>query len=217
MTTPQADIHSFPPEQHPEKHKTRTTTLDLLRDPECPTNLFYDGHLTRDWMELCGDAPDATCGLLLDEGVLAPDHGRYIGVNTNQGILDRNATHYNDDRTEWRCGDMSRLLLDLDDPTLRNIGVLVFDGFRSPSNLHLESILLPMFAFAQSQQQRLGQFLLVINLALRGNASAPLEKAKRQFEAIVHKHCGVQVPKQAFTTYRSRVIPMQLLRLSYGW
>ena len=214
-----ANIHAFSAAEYPEKHETRTDTLNLLRDENYPTSLFYDGHLTRDWMELCGDKPDETCALLLQEGVLKQGHGKYIGINREQSIIDSNAAHYAGDagRTRWICGNTAHLLMETDDPRFRDVGVFVFDAFNSVTNLDLEQILYPILHFAKTQYERHGQFLLVVNLSLRGCGGRPLREAKAQFNQIIQKHCGISVPQSAFITYRSKIVVMRLLRLSYGW
>ena len=213
------DIHTYSAEAYPAKQDTRRATLDILRDPAHPTSLWYDGHLTCDWAELCGDAPDASCKFLLAEGALTPN-AKFIGMNSSQRILDRNAQSFAAaaDRTRWICGQAEHLVLDRSNPDLRNVGVFVFDGFNSPSNANLENILIPILAFAKSQYRRRGQFLLVINLALRGNAGLSLAAGIRQYEAILQAHFKTgPIPEGTFKDYTSKKVPMRLLRLTYGW
>ena len=216
--TPATDIHFYPPDQYPKKHQIRVGTLDLLRDETHPTCLWHNGHLTHDWVELCGDAPDVTCGLLLKEGAIIPGSGRYIGVNRDPDIIRRNSQAYAGDTTQWVHADILHLLSDLDNPTLHNVGVLVFGAFYSPSNLEQDAILTPVLTFARSQYERLGQFLLVINQAMRGTRSVSLAAARTRFAQSIQEYCGIDhIPDSAFITYRSRNANMRILRLSFGW
>lgn len=212
-------LHAYPQDVYEDKQKTRLGTLNLLRDPANASSLWYEGHLTCDWAEVCGDAPDDTCGFLLAEQALTP-RAKFIGMNNSQGIIDRNTAAFASaaDRTRWLCGQAEHLLLDLNNPDLKNVGVFVFDGFNSPANTNLANILIPILGFAEEQYHRLGQFLLVINLSLRGNSRLSLDAGIQQYEAIIREHCKTgAIPDTAYTPYTSRKARMWLLRLTYGW
>lgn len=215
----EGDTNNYPIEVYPEKHDTRRDTLNLLRNPARLSRLWYNGHLTCAWAELCGDAPDSTGKFLLEEGVLTPE-APYIGINKNPAIIAANQEAFAtaEGKTRWLCGQAEHLVLDLDNPDLRGVGVLVFDTEYSPSNTNLEAILMPVLAFAKAQHGRLGQFLLVINQTLRGSRGLALEAGCRQYEAILREHCGIKaIPESAYTIYTSRVARMRVLRLTFGW
>ena len=208
----------YPIDVYPEKHETRQDTLKLLRNGRRTSRLWYDGHLTCAWAEICGGAPDSTGKYLLEEGMLTSE-APFIGINLDQAIIDANREAFAEagDRTRWICGTLESIVTDLENPDLKNVGVLVFDAFYSPVNTNLRAILNPVFAFAKAQFDRLGQFVLVINQTLRGRKGRPLEVGCRQYEEVLEKHFGLRdIPDSAYTIYTSRRARMRVLRLVFG-
>ena len=206
MTTPFAK-HSFPTDL-PEKAATRERTLSLVREHSQfwhPTRQ----HLTCDWVELCG-YDDETFKLLTQAGALKEGVSKYIGVNGDPAIIEHNKETFSS--AEWVQGYWEDVMASNAYP---KAGVIVFDGFNSVTNAHLDTLLAPTIAFAKRQHQRLGQALLVLNLALRGKASRT--DAQVRYRALLEDAFQVPVTAEGFTTYTSKVTPMHICWVSMGF
>jgi len=149
------------------KHNTRQKPLHILR--EHSSNLWSRKHdaLRYNWMELAGTkAP--TLQMLLEEKALHPElPARFIGVDKSQTVIEGCKEHYEEGTAAtWVQGHL--IPHRRDSAAYQNVGILVYDSFRAvrgTGTLHQD---LPVLArFAERQYERLGEFLLVLNVAKR--------------------------------------------------
>lgn len=144
------------------KQETREKPLELLRGRSSVLWSRKHQGLRYDWMELAGTrAP--TLQMLLDERALAPG-ARFIGVDTSKKVLGGCRRHYGDGvPAEWVQGSLIPKIRDA--VAYPQVGVLVYDSFRSVRGQAVESDLRVLARFARSQADRIGEFLLVINVS----------------------------------------------------
>jgi len=205
--------HEFP--RNGPKAETRRRTLSIVQEH---TRFWHNGHLTCDWMELCGKG-DETLRMLLDADALQPGCGRYLGVNMEEAVLDHNRKEFVPQTeaglVQWVLGDLCTLLSDLD--AFPNTGIIVFDSFNSASKVNLDVILDTILGFAKSQQRKLGQALVVLNLALRGNMVHGREAGKRRLQEYLRERLGVEVSQEQFHDYRSKKVEMRMCWIGLGF
>jgi len=151
--------------KHGSKMETRKRALETVRS--CSPILWSrkDQALHHDWMELAGvHAP--TCQFLLDENALG-SKAKFIGVDLEESIIDGCRTHYGDDvPAEWVHGSLTSLLRDME--AFQGVGVLVYDSEHAVRGRGTIEAVLPVLSrFAFRQEEKLGEFMLVINVAQR--------------------------------------------------
>lgn len=188
------------------KQATRERTLRLVQR----TWHWHENALTGDWLELCGDG-DETLKMLLAQHALQPGKGRYIGINSDPDVIRRNQNLFAAETTaglcEWVCSSWADAIL-----AYPNTGVLVFDGFNSLNNGHLDQLLLPSLSRAQYLQQQLGQVVLVLNFALRGVKSRDLTPYQHRLE----QDLAVPISDRDFHVYTCKRTPMCMCWIGFG-
>lgn len=157
--------HDFTPagtRNHVAKQETRQKPLSILQS--CSSVLWSQKHqaLRYNWMELAGTrAP--TLRMLLENKALAPG-ARFIGVDTSKKVLAGCRDHYGEDvPAKWVQGSLVPKLRDA--AAYPRVGVLVYDSFRSVRGQAVEADLRVLTRFAHAQADRLGEFLLVLNVS----------------------------------------------------
>lgn len=144
---------------HEAKHATRRMALAAVQQ-SCKLWSIGQGNLRNDWIELASErAP--TLQLLLDEEALTGE-GRFIGVDMDEGVIERCREHYAGAHAEWHHARLETLLRPKDAFPLA--GVLVYDTENSVGRKDLRAVLRPALRFAERQHARLGEFFLVLNL-----------------------------------------------------
>ena len=210
------------------KHQTRLETLRVVKE-RCP--LLWDRQkkcLARDWMELTA-VGDPTLRMLLDAGAVVPGRGIYIGVNgpdptdpkdtgeRAKEILATNEAAYGTDTSRWVYGPLESILAH--QKGTENVGVLVADGFYSVGDHNIAATQAPFFRFSQQQTKHIGQFLLVINLVLRGSPGKSEEKALADWLYFLARVTGLpEFPETNLHTYRNKSSGhrMVLTRVLFG-
>jgi len=195
------------------KMLTRHRTLALVR--QCP-NLWSDGRLLLDWMELSAKK-DPALGLLITQHALDP--GRFIGVSREQEVIRFNREFFCDEvqgkRAFYIHNELGLELFDLD--AFPRLGVLVFDGFTSIANVGLAEQLDLLFRFAHARARRNGQMLLVINTVQRPNRALKLDQGLLLYRNFLKERLGVVVSDKQLDRYQSegRFFSMILHRLLF--
>jgi len=182
------------------KHNTRLTTLDQVRQMS-----QWNGILTRDWVDLCGER-DATLRLLLEHGALQQGQGRYIGINNSAAVTEANEAHYAQQieaglcrfiTCDWNAAMRSSEISG-------NASILTFDAFVAVQNKRIEAHLDDTLWRAKEQRGRYGETLLYLNLSdppWRGSVDPLLEVLTG---ALEHPFT-----EQHTHRYKSKKIPMR--------
>lgn len=181
------------------KGVVRERTLGMVR--LCPS-LWDGGHLLVDWMELSAKKDPAFI-LLRDGGALTP--GRFIGVSREPEVIKFNSEFFRADieaeRALYIQGELGMELFDLD--AFPRLGVLVFDGFTSVSNMKLAYQLDPLFRFASARAQRNGQMFLVICMVQRSNRVRNHDQGLQSYRRFLQERLGVDVSDNQLERYKS--------------
>lgn len=162
-------------------------------------------------MELAGRrAP--TLQLLLDEKALDPNGtARFIGVDHDAKIIRECEKHYASAPATWVNNDIGALLKRRNDHA--DVGVLVFDSEYEIGKNQLYPPLQVVSRFARWQYERLGEFLLVINVV------APERRASDEDVAAYRERLadilGMQVPSPH--VYKSLTERMLWSAHTYGF
>ena len=196
------------------KEETRRDNLDLVRRFSSRIYSRRRRHLRLDVLDLCGEnAPFLQ--LLLEEDVLGP--ARYIGVDSDAGVIDRCRERYAGiENVEWYGGDMlARLRGDVD--AWPDVGLLNYDSQRRGAQEPIEKDLELLGAFARARMERHGEFLLVVNAT---TAHDGMSKAKTNLVEVFHR-CfeDLDMGPDSFHTYTSvgHRQPMVHLQLRMGF
>lgn len=194
--------------------KAYTREQAILQAEQAP-RLFRDG-LACDWVELAG-AHAPTARLLQQRGHLRT--GRFVGVDRLPEVIDTCRRLYPDPCFSWHEAELKHVL---EEPALENAGVLVYDswdgiqcsaqpgGFAKTTRKRLE----PILAFAQRQQEALGEFLLVLNLVHRGAFSVT---ALQDYTTFLSDHLDIHVSPSRILTYGSSNCNMAWTALRLGF
>jgi hypothetical protein len=194
------------------KQATRLRALDLVRDHSCNLWSPSKNALRYDWLELAGHrAP--MLNLLMSEGVLGSS--RFIGVDTDKATIEDCQSHYGSgDHAEWVHGDMRRVLTLKKHAELRErVGVLVYDSHDGLHNQNLARNLRPLFTFAQEQRDRLGEFLLILNVTAAERNTT--DSDRKRYSDLLSDQVGY--PVDVDHQYRSKVTPMIWTALRYNF
>lgn len=203
------------------KQMTRLETLRVVKE-RCP--LLWDRQkqcLARDWMELTS-VQDPTLKMLLEDNAFASGRGSYIGVNgpdptdpkdngdNARTILATNETLYGTEHARWVYGSLEGILARQEGTA--NVGILVADGFYSVGDHNIATTQTPFFRFAKQQAETIGQFLLVINLVLRGSAGKSEEKALADWCYFLARKTGLpEFPETNLHIYRNKSSGMRMV------
>jgi hypothetical protein len=208
------------PQGFEAKAATRRKTLEMFRD----SDYFVEGHLNGDWIDLCGEQ-DETLQMLLDEDVLKPGLGRYIGINDNPDVIAANKAHFaeatNDGRAHWIESRWADAIGDLAEfPRAR---VLNFDSCNSLKNKQLDAILHDPLTLTKHLYETNGGVLLVMNFTI-GRTYWPKAKVEAMAKAYLERcyawrdalNPGNRTKPQ-HVRYKSKTLPMLNVWLPLGF
>lgn len=199
---------------HEAKQDTRQRPLDIVRKHSA--HLWSRKHqaLRFNWIELPGHhAP--TLQMLLDAGALQGP-GHFGGVDTSSKVLQGCREHYGDDVPAfWVKGNLITALRSPD--AFPDAGVLVYDSFRAAKGAKTIEKELPVLArYAHRQEQRLGEFLLVLNVAIDRRFVTEADQAAYR-GLIADTFPGLQVHEGSFHTYQSKKTAMLWAAIRLGF
>ena len=205
---------SLSPAGFAAKQATRQRTLDLIRRSDCCTE---GGQLIGDWVELCGER-DETLSMLLAQGVLRPGLGRYVGINSDPGVVAINREHYREATgaglAAWEEGLWEDLASDLDRfPEAR---VVVFDGFNAVG-ARMDRALRYSQDLVEHLYRRNGTVLLVLNCVQRGTTRAEGRAHVERLRAWRERLCPGSATGFESRTYASRRAPMLIAWVPLGF
>jgi len=194
------------------KDETRLHALKIVRRSSFLWSRSQQA-LRCDWMELAGEqAP--TLRLLLDREALASP-ARFIGVDTDPEIILGCRNHYGPEApASWHQGPLI--------PALRRVGafdrvgVLVYDSFRAVKGKRtIQRDLRALARFAQRQRERLGEFLLVLNVD--GSPRYRSNDTYDRYREMLRDAFGIPVEPEALHPYVSRKDTMVWTALRWGF
>lgn len=195
------------------KQATRLRALDLVREHSCNLWSPSKGGLRYDWMELAGHrAP--MLSTLLREGALNGT-ARFIGVDTDEATIEDCRSHYGPETPAVWVQDSMRSVLTAKRnlPHRENVGVLVYDSHDAIHDSRLPARLQPIFKFAGQQRERLGEFLLVLNVTADNRYTKQVHRDR--YSRLLSGEVGYEVVVDQ--SYRSKVTPMVWTALRYGF
>lgn len=168
------------------KQQTRLDNLALITHPTHGARLLFDstptiehpnGRLRYPWVELAGpEAPTAT--LLQDQRLLTAE-APFIGVDINPQVLRDAAKRFSQETTRWVPGEMGPLVRSRS-TLIGDAGVLVYDSWDGAVGRAFFQILPDLAAFARERARAIGEFLLVLNVSVRGVENVQRNKAYRR-------------------------------------
>ena len=195
------------------KQATRLRVLDLVRDHSCNLWSPSKNALRYDWLELAGHrAP--MLDTLLSAGALK-GRSRFIGVDTDPDTIRGCQDHYGPDTPAvWVNSPMKSVLRLNKHAGLRwGVGVLVYDSHDAIHSQKLARNLRPLFDFAKGQQERLGEFLLVLNVT--ADSRRTTRAHRKRYADLLSDQVGY--PVTVDHSYKSKVTPMIWTALRYGF
>lgn len=194
------------------KHRQRVKNLEQAKQS---SNLWSQHHqaLRLDWLELAGEGAP-TCRYLDNTGALQRG-ARFIGVDTEAGIVGRCRDQYGTSSALWHASDLLSLVRG-SHPDLDRVGVLNYDSFDAPG-APLSRAVRILDCFAQRQLERFGSFLLILNVTCKHAQTA--ENAAEEFLGIL-RGCVLELstwPEPWSCRYRSKTKSMFNVPVRYGY
>lgn len=195
------------------KQATRLRALDLVREHSCNLWSPSKNALRYDWMELAGHRAPMLATLLREEALNGG--ARFIGVDNDEATVEDCRAHYGSEApAEWVCGDMRSILTVHKHAHLRGqVGVLVYDSHDAIFDSRLSRHLRPVLDFAKEQREKLGEFLLVLNVTADPRYTKPHHR--EMYARLLSEEAGYNVPVDH--SYKSKATPMVWTALRYGF
>ena len=194
------------------KQATRQRALDLVREHSCNLWSPSKNALRYDWLELAGHRAPMLDLLLKAEALNGG--ARFIGVDTDEATIEDCQDHYGDAPAVWACDKIrSVLTAKRHQPSRENVGVLVYDSHDAIFDKRLSKHLQPVFNFASQQREKLGEFLLVLNITAAERYTKPHHR--EEYARLLSEQVGYEVSVDQ--SYKSKVTPMIWTALRYGF
>lgn len=210
--------------KNPEaKWHTRRLPLEILKQHSSILWGKRDGALRFDWMELCGPSAP-TLEMLMESGSIKPSassrkQGRFIGVDMEESVIkDCKSKYANVDNsyTEWYHGTLKSAILTSPNENLRNnIGVLIYDSHQSMIRKDNSNIRMCL-EFAKDQYNKIGEFLLVLNV-VADNRWISKPSYKEEYVEFLTSHFSSKINVDDLLIYKSKIMPMVWIALRYGF
>jgi hypothetical protein len=210
--------------KNPEaKWHTRRLPLDILRQHSSILWGKKDGVLRFDWMELCGPSAP-TLEMLLGHNHIKADEsirrrGKFIGVDMEDDVIRGCREKYPNDGSlpiQWHCGTLKSALLTSGNESLRdNVGVLIYDSHQSMVRKDSSNIKICL-DFAKSQYEKIGEFLLVLNVVADPRWTTT-PSSKKNYVELLSSHFSAEVKVEDLLFYKSKILPMAWIALRYGF
>lgn len=183
---------------NPPKEAVRDGNIETVREARAIFSQATSS-LRCDWIELPGNNAPTLYGLV-QRRMLSPGY-KFIGVDLDTNVLQSCAAYHfplTKDAQEWVHGNLISILRN-DRDVWPNAGVLNFDSFRQSRGKLVRGDLEVLIDFARRRQARLGEFLLILNVACREGRANATARMRETLTELLDR----DVPESAFAIYRS--------------
>lgn len=197
---------------HPEE-KIKTRNLIFNFAERSATLLDSDGRLSVPIIELCGKK--APLYDMIKKSNKIGVGGFYIGVDIHRDIVEECKSIFSDSTSLWINSRMGEVLLLEKILQVKGCQILILDSHYGVhrKNYHKGDII-DCIAFAKKQKERLGEFLLVINIC---NSRYSKDSDIERYCNFLSKEVGRAITKEDFIFYKSKKEYMMWVAISFGF
>jgi hypothetical protein len=194
------------------KDETRLHALNIVKHSSFLWSRDQQA-LRCDWMELAGTGAPTLQLLLNLDAIEAP--ARFIGVDTDETVIEGCMDRYGPEApAHWHHGPLIPALRRLG--PFDQVGVLVYDAFRAVQGERtIQREVRSLARFAQRQRDRLGEFLLVMNVD--GSPRYRSNGTYDSYRKLLSDAFEMQVEPEALHPYVSRQDTMVWTALRWGF
>lgn len=199
-----------------QKQNTRKKIFEVAK--ESLTLLDEDGRLCVPVVELCGER--APLYAMIIEEKLIGKGGFYVGVDAYGYIIDECREIYHDSSSEWINSNLGLAISKKSQKDNENVSraqILVFDSHDGIHKKNFHKGDLPRcIKFAKRQQEKFGEFLLVLNIC-NSRYSKDNDRDIDRYCKFLTEEVGRKVGKDDFLLYRSKKEEMMWIAISFGF